>query len=94
MLNLYPQRATNPDKLHKKFQPILHRENLHWIRHYLHKFSQESQVHVWCAWGTLIETRPYLLQCLSDIHDGIVAQLVLYWGLDQKMGTRIILISS
>ncbi|MBK97323.1 MAG: hypothetical protein CL672_00845 [Balneola sp.] len=71
MLNLYPQRATNPDKMHKKFQPILHQENLYWIRHYLHEFSQQSQVHVWCAWGTLIEKRPYLLRCLSDIHEGI-----------------------
>ena len=88
MLNLYPQRATNPDKMHKKFQPILHRENLHWIRHYLHRFSQKSQVHVWCAWGTLIEKRPYLLQCLSDIHDGISSFNLEYYtrGSQSKNG--------
>ena len=71
MLNLYPQRATNPDKMHKRYQPVLHQENVHWIRHYLHEFSQESRVHVWCAWGALIEKRPYLLHCLSDIYDAI-----------------------
>ena len=71
MLNLYPQRATNPDKMHKHIQPVLHRENMKWIRHYLHVLNQQSQIDIWCAWGTLIEKRPYLLRCLSDIYIGI-----------------------
>ena len=71
MLNLYPQRATNPDKMHKRFQQVLHQENLRWIRYYLHEFSQQTPVHIWCAWGSLIEKRPYLLRCLSDILEAI-----------------------
>lgn len=68
MFNVYPQRATNPDKMHKKFQLSLHEENLRVIERLLFRLPNKK-ADIWCAWGTLIEKRPYLSRCLSDIFE-------------------------
>ncbi|SMO51112.1 DUF1643 domain-containing protein [Gracilimonas mengyeensis] len=65
MFNLYPQRATNPDKMHKRFQKQLHLKNVDAIEEWVSGKSLD----VWCAWGTLIEKRDYLSRCLSDIYE-------------------------
>lgn len=65
MFNLYPQRATNPDKMHKRFQKKIHQKNVEVIEELTKNLSGD----VWCAWGTLIEKRPYLSRCLQDIHE-------------------------
>lgn len=67
MFNLYPQRATNPDKMHKHFQKKIHDENVAVITELINNL--ESGADIWCAWGTLIEKRPYLKQCLHDISE-------------------------
>lgn len=66
MFNLYPQRATNPDNLHKHFQKKIHDKNVATISQIVS--GLRSDVHVWCAWGTLIEKRPYLSRCLKEIY--------------------------
>jgi hypothetical protein len=65
MFNLYPQRATNPDKMHKHFQKQIHDKNVEAI----HKLLKDlpNNLDVWCAWGTLIEKRPYLSRCMKEI---------------------------
>lgn len=66
MLNLYPQRATNPDDLHERMKPDLHCMN--W--NHIHDIACEHNVkNVWCAWGTLIRKRAYLLEGLKRIHE-------------------------
>jgi len=65
MFNLYPQRATNPDKMHKHFQKKIHQKNIAVIESLVQHYSPD----VWCAWGTLIEKRPYLNRCLRDIYN-------------------------
>lgn len=65
MFNLYPQRATNPDKMHKQFQKPIHQKNLEAIE----RLVQGKSLDVWCAWGTLIEKRPYLIRCFKDIYE-------------------------
>ncbi|WP_409029302.1 DUF1643 domain-containing protein [Gracilimonas sediminicola] len=67
MFNLYPQRATNPDKMHKNFQKKIHDKNVEVIAELTNHLSAD----IWCAWGTLIEKRPYLSRCLQDIYDAI-----------------------
>ncbi|QNA46471.1 DUF1643 domain-containing protein [Lacibacter sediminis] len=64
MLNIYPQRATNPDGLHHDLDLNLHQNNLKIIKSL---FEDSSQRIIWAAWGTLIEKRPYLIHCLADI---------------------------
>jgi len=63
MLNIYPQRATNPDDLDAKLNIEYHKENLQQIETI---FSQGSH-DIWAAWGTLIDKRAYLKTCLIDI---------------------------
>lgn len=64
MFNVYAQRATNPDTMEKVCNSILHRENMEAFRYIL---SLSEAPAVWAAWGTIIEKRPYLPQCLQDM---------------------------
>lgn len=63
MLNVYPQRATNPDDLHQDLDNSLHKANLFHIQNILEAFKPD----IWASWGTLIGKRGYLIHCLSDI---------------------------
>lgn len=63
MFNVYAQRATDPDAMERACNLRLHRENLEAFRYIL---SISSQPAVWAAWGTIIEKREYLPQCLQD----------------------------
>jgi len=64
MLNLYPQRATNPNDMHKECDECLLAENIKEISKLINKYENPT---IWAAWGTLIEKRSYLKQCLSVI---------------------------
>ncbi len=65
MLNVYAQRATVPSDLDKACNPQLHRENLEAFRYVLSLCGGTPTV--WAGWGTLIEKRPYLYDCLRDM---------------------------
>jgi len=62
MLNVYPQRATNPDNLDKNVNLNEHRINIEKIMEVVENGST-----VWAAWGNLINKRPYLRDCLIEI---------------------------
>ena len=64
MFNVYAQRATDPDAMEKVCNKALHEENLKAFRHVL---SISEAPAVWAAWGTIIEKREYLPQCLADM---------------------------
>ena len=68
MLNVYPQRSTDPNGLHAELDVKLHALNCTYIADYL---SKHKNVDVWAAWGTLIEKRSYLGGALRDIVDGL-----------------------
>ena len=65
MLNLYPQRSTNPNNLDQKNNIDYHKENLKQIT----KILKNKNCDLWAAWGTLIEKREYLFDCLVDIYN-------------------------
>ncbi|MDO4458649.1 MAG: DUF1643 domain-containing protein [Clostridia bacterium] len=65
MFNVYAQRATNPDDMDKELNLEMHEENMKAFR-YIMKFSCESPA-VWAAWGTIIEKRKYLIDCVADM---------------------------
>ena len=65
MLNIYPQRATNPKDIHETIDNKIHKRNVDFIR----KIFSLKKVHIWAAWGTLIEKRPFLIPCLGDIYN-------------------------
>ncbi len=64
MFNVYAQRATDPDAMEKACNLQLHKENLEAFRYVL---SISHQPAVWAAWGTIIERRPYLPECVRDM---------------------------
>ena len=64
MLNVYPQRATNPNDLHQEPDAALVADNLKWAASLLWKLPQAT---IWAAWGTLIEKRPWLFPLLGDL---------------------------
>ena len=64
-LNVYAQRATNPNDMDKEINVHLHEENLKAIES-VFKACTESPV-IWAAWGTLLNKRKYLADCLVDV---------------------------
>lgn len=64
MFNVYAQRATDPDTMEHQCNIPLHRENLKAFRYVL---SISDKPAVWAAWGTIIEKRDYLRDCLRDM---------------------------
>ena len=64
MFNVYAQRATDPDAMEKNCNLQLHKENLEAFRYVL---SISNKPAVWAAWGTIIEKRPYLPECVKDM---------------------------
>ena len=64
MFNVYAQRATDPDAMETECNWALHKENLEAFRYVL---SIGEKPAVWAAWGTIIEKRPYLKDCLRDM---------------------------
>lgn len=64
MLNLYPQRATDPNELDIKFNAECHKENLNTIQEVL---SGMNDIQVLVGYGNKIMMRPYLKQCMKEI---------------------------
>lgn len=64
MFNVYAQRATDPDAMEKQCNEMLHKENM---KAFAYVLSVSQSPAVWAAWGTVIEKRDYLPQCLKDM---------------------------
>ena len=67
MFNVYAQRATNPDDMELTYNAELHQENLKAFDYAL-SLDRGGAPAIWAAWGTIIEKRPYLPQCVQG-HD-------------------------
>ena len=67
MFNVYPQRATNPDDMDPEFNGVMHNENMLAFRHILSLYKNGHTPAIWAAWGTIIEKRPYLKDCVRDM---------------------------
>ena len=71
MLNIYPQRATNPDDLHKIADEQIIKRNLEIISHNLDTFKESD---ILFAYGNLISKRKYLKGCLNQITELLKAK--------------------
>ena len=67
MFNVYAQRATNPDDMDAEFNEKLHRENMRAFEYILSTVGEGISPAVWAAWGTIIEKRGYLRDCVIDM---------------------------
>ena len=65
MFNIYAQRATNPDHMDRELNTALHCENMKAFRFILERSGEAPAI--WAAWGAIVEKRPYLKKCLSDM---------------------------
>ena len=66
MFNVYAQRATNPDDMEPTCNLTLHAENMRAFDYAL-SLDKEGAPAVWAAWGTIIEKRDYLPDCVRDM---------------------------
>ena len=66
MFNVYAQRATKPDDMDAELNEELHNENMKAFRYILSLYKDEKPS-VWAAWGTIVEMRPYLKDCLKEM---------------------------
>lgn len=67
MFNVYAQRATNPEDMDDSFNLYLHRENMKAFRYILSQYKGGTAPSVWAAWGTVIEKRRFLIDCVKDM---------------------------
>ena len=67
MFNVYAQRATRPDDMDRALNERLHRENMAAFRYILSRTGEGRRPAVWAAWGTIIEKREYLRDCVLDM---------------------------
>lgn len=67
MFNVYAQRATNPDDMDRELNLKLHNENMRAFEYILKNVGEGISPAVWAAWGTIIEKRPYLRDCVLDM---------------------------
>ncbi len=67
MFNVYAQRATDPKTMDISFNSQLHNENMNAFRYVLSSYSEGNKPAVWAAWGTIIEKRPYLIDCVREM---------------------------
>ncbi len=67
MFNVYPQRATNPDDMEEALNEKMHAENMEAFKFILSLYGEGLRPAVWAAWGTVIEKRPYLKQCVREM---------------------------
>ncbi len=67
MFNVYAQRATDPDDMPHTRCDALHAENMAAFRYILSSYGEGYTPSVWAAWGTIIETREYLIPTVKDM---------------------------
>ncbi len=67
MFNVYAQRATRPEDMDKRCNTSLHEENMKAFRYVLEQVGSSYTPAIWAAWGTIIEKRPYLKDCVREM---------------------------
>ncbi|MEE2726878.1 MAG: DUF1643 domain-containing protein [Candidatus Latescibacterota bacterium] len=68
MCNLYPLRCTDPDRLPKRADPALVKDNTRCIVSLCQQYAVRE---IWAAWGDPIEKRPYLSTCLHRLYEAL-----------------------
>ena len=68
MFNVYAQRATRPDDMDREVNERLHRENMAAFTYILSRIAENGvSPALWAAWGTIIEKRDYLPDCVREM---------------------------
>ena len=75
MLNLYPVRATKPQDLPTKVDPVAYERNLEAIEKIVAQYVNPT---LWAAWGETVVVRTYLLRARDTLHERL-AQYQPQW---------------
>ena len=67
MFNVYAERATDPNDMDRELNERLHRENMRAFSYILSQVDPARRPAVWAAWGTIIEKRAYLKDCVREM---------------------------
>lgn len=67
MMNIYPQRATLPEDMDKESNDFLISQNTKAFDYILDSVYNKKPT-IWAAWGTIINKRPFLYNCLSELY--------------------------
>jgi hypothetical protein len=78
MLNVYPQRATDPKNIDTVMNYELHKRNLLEIE----KVLSRQKLTLWAAWGANIKKRSFLQSCLDNINEIVTAKGYKWYCLD------------
>jgi len=73
MLNLYPQRTSDPKLIHNGLDVELHRTNLKYILKILEKYKPTE---VFALWGNSIKLRPFLNQILKELNKEVLQRSI------------------
>ena len=84
MFNVYAQRATDPDAMEWQCNMQLHKQNMEAFSYVL---SISKTPAVWAAWGTIIEKRDYLPECVREMI-GIGKQFGARWYCAGKVSKK------
>lgn len=77
MINIYPQRATNPNDLDINLNNKYHQKNIEEIRNLFKKNNCDIRAARW----NLIEKRQYLKQCLENIYEDIKNENINWYSI-------------
>lgn len=80
MINIYPQRATNPNSLNESLNSKTHKKNIKVIQALFSNANHD----IWAAWGTLINIRPYLIPCLHEIVQITLTKNIKWFTIGKK----------
>ena len=75
MLNLYPVRATKPQDLPSKADPVAYERNLETIEKVVAQYANPT---LWAAWGETVVDRTYFLRARDTLHERL-AQYQPQW---------------
>lgn len=75
MVNIYPQRATDPKDLPKEADKKLLAKNIKVLKALAESYRIDR---VWAAWGNIIDTRYYLGEALYDIQEALDGDFFWY----------------
>ena len=64
MLNVYPQRATDPNDTHEELNAAFHKMNL---SETAKELKNHQNVVIWASWGNVITKRKFFKSCLHDL---------------------------
>jgi hypothetical protein len=79
------QRASDPNEIHKELDLIIHEKNLRFINQLLSEYESPT---IWAAWGTLIEKRPFLMNCIDEIYQ-LTLQYNCQWVSFGKKSSKV-----